>query len=201
MHDLTIDRTTNGSGNVRDFTLQEIKRLDAGSWHSPAFCHEQVPTLDETIATLKSTPTQLCIEIKGASLAEAQQALSRTIDVIEAHDVIDRCILSSFTPQVLTRSKQRQPQLQTALDPDSSVRFTARELCRQVDDVGGDLLLQRYNWLSRELVDEIHTYNIPIWTWTVNDEHDMRAVIDFKVEGIMTDYPARLRQLLSPPSS
>ncbi len=197
IHDLTVDRTTNGTGYVSDFTLQDIKALDAGSWFSPVFRHERIPTLNETIEVLKPTPVNLCIEIKGRSLSEAQHTVSRALEIIEAHDVIERCVITSFAPGALTSSKRLQPLIPTALDPDSSIPFTARQLYDQVRDAGGDILLQRHTWLSQALVDEVHAFGIPIWAWTVNEERDMREMINLEVEGIMTDHPARLHRLLS----
>ncbi|PON16703.1 hypothetical protein C2W62_17030 [Candidatus Entotheonella serta] len=199
IHDATVDRTTDGTGYVRDFTLPEIKTLDAGNWFSPVFQHERVPTLNEIMATLKPTSVQLCIEIKGQNATEAQAIVSRTIEVIEAHEMLERCVITSFIPAALSQTKRRQPLLVTALDPNADVAFTARELCTQVMDVGGDILLQRYTWLSRQLVDDVHTQGIPIWAWTVNEVQAMHMMLSLSIDGIMTDHPDRLHRLLSSP--
>ena len=67
IHDDTLDRTTNGSGSVRDRTVEEIRRLDAGSWFDPRFAAERVPLLDEVIA-LTAGRCMLNIEIKDERL-------------------------------------------------------------------------------------------------------------------------------------
>jgi len=197
LHDATVDRTTDGSGRVCDFSLQEVKRLDCGGWFSPAFRGERVPTLGETIEALKDHPVKLCVEIKARDAEGTRQTVARTIQTIQEHRVLDRCILTSFLPEALTQARRLEPLIPTALDPDEETLFSAWDLCAQVLRIGGNILSLRHDWLTQALVDEVHAHGIPIWTWTVNEPEAMRRAVAFGVDGIMTDDPARLRELLS----
>src|SRR5690625_7911098 len=68
IHDNTVNRTTNGSGMVRDYTLAELKKLDAGSWFSPRFQQERIPTLQEVLEFIQNNKMILNIELKYATL-------------------------------------------------------------------------------------------------------------------------------------
>ena len=197
LHDTTVDRTTDGSGRVCDFSLQEVKRLDCGGWFSPVFRGERVPTLGETIEALKDAPVKFCVEVKGRDAEGTQQTVARTIQVVQEYNVLERCILTSFLPEALTLARRLEPLIPTALDPDEETRFAAWDLCAQVLRIGGNILSLRHDWLTQALVDEVHAHGIPVWTWTVNEPEAMRRAVAFGVDGIMTDDPAGLREILS----
>jgi glycerophosphoryl diester phosphodiesterase len=76
MHERTVDRTTNGSGAVADLTLEEIKRLDAGSWKSSQFVGEQVPTLQEA---LQMMPTNIWLNLHLKGGRELGERVAQTI--------------------------------------------------------------------------------------------------------------------------
>ncbi len=76
MHDATVDRTTDGKGRVSDLTLEEIKRLDAGSWFSPKFAGERVPTLDEALSVMEGRALP-DIDFKAGTPEKLVEALSR----------------------------------------------------------------------------------------------------------------------------
>ena len=197
IHDTTVDRTTDGAGPVRNLTLKALQRLDAGSWFSPEFRGERIPTLRETVDMLKETRVKLCIEVKGRDAAEAEETVARTLRLVSEHDLLERCVLTSFKPEALSRAKALQPLVPTALDPDDKTAFTPWELCAQVLSAGANILSLRHDYLTPELVDEVRARGIPVWAWTVNREEDMRRAIAAGVDAILTDDPERLRDLLN----
>ena len=90
MHDRTVDRTTNGSGEVADLTLAEIRELDAGTWRGAEYEGERIPTYEEVIDNL---PTAVLVtELKFAG----NDDIRKVIDLIEASGVSDRVFISSF---------------------------------------------------------------------------------------------------------
>ena len=68
LHDPTLERTTNGKGKLRDYTADELLKLDAGSWFHSRFKNERVPLLSEVLKTFLSDDIGLLIEIKHPSL-------------------------------------------------------------------------------------------------------------------------------------
>lgn len=94
IHDPTVDRTTNGTGVTCDKTLAELRALDAGSWFSPHFADEKLPTLDEVLELAKLYNGDLYIEFKSAPAAPVW-------DRVVAHGLQDRCFFWSFVTETL----------------------------------------------------------------------------------------------------
>ena len=101
MHDHTLDRTTNGSGPVREHTLCQVQALDAGSWKGPEFAGERVPTLREFLDCFGADPDMLFnIELKDYPADSGEFALEsarRTIAMLDRFGVTDRCVLNSWS--------------------------------------------------------------------------------------------------------
>lgn len=113
IHDNTVNRTTNGSGMVRDYTLAELKKLDAGSWFSPSFQQERIPTLEEVLKFIQNNNMILNIELKYAVLDDVDFE-KKVIQAVEAHDLVDRVIISSFNHEGLKKVNQLQPKIECA---------------------------------------------------------------------------------------
>lgn len=90
LHDTHVDRTTNGSGPVRSLTADEVAALDAGSWLSPDFAGERIPTLEQVLELTKGG-ARLNIELKSRA-RDAEQV----VDLVRSHDALDRALLMSF---------------------------------------------------------------------------------------------------------
>ena len=90
IHDDTLDRTTNGKGPVSDQTMAELRELDAGSWFSPEFAGERIPTLKLVLELIKDKDVLLNIEIKTGlgfqQLNEELVPLFGPIRSLGAHD-------------------------------------------------------------------------------------------------------------------
>ncbi len=100
IHDETVDRTTNGTGPVGDFTLSELKRLDAGGWFGPAFRGLEIPTLEELCALLAGYPdAMLNVEIKRDR--QAMDTASRAVETLRKAGLIERCVFTSFDAGIL----------------------------------------------------------------------------------------------------
>lgn len=105
MHDLEVDRTTNGHGRVQDLTSEEIRALDAGAKMDPAFAGEQVPTLRELIElVLQDDKTEINIELKDYPCISgefAYRSCDKAIEMVEEYGIADRIYLNSFAGDIL----------------------------------------------------------------------------------------------------
>jgi len=109
-HDFYLGRTNNGSGYIGDFSLAELKALDAGSWFSPKFAGEKIPTLGEVLALGKGR-IRFEIDMKGSPLA----FLNRLIDELSSFDVLDQIELTSAHTPLLIRAKELLPDIRTGM--------------------------------------------------------------------------------------
>lgn len=187
LHDPTVDRTTDGSGEVGAMTLAAVRRLDAGSWFSPAFAGLPVPTLDEALRLVRPSPALLMLEIKRPSTAEETKAI---IAALVEHDMTDRVVLQSFAGSILTDSRDLAPELPRAL------------LCHDLADdpvaVTRDLGVRYYNPRGRYLlqrlaeVDRLRAAGVGVMPWTVDAPGPWRELTEAGVAGIITNRAGEL---------
>lgn len=125
IHDNTVDRTTNGRGNVADMTLAELRRLDAGTWFAPEFAGERIPTVQEVLSLLREYrqhPVLIAVDLKAA---DVEQEVTRL--AVEA-GVLDRLLFIGRTisePVVRERIRQVSPQAHVATVTNNPAEFQA----------------------------------------------------------------------------
>jgi glycerophosphoryl diester phosphodiesterase len=189
-HDATLERTTNGRGPVAALTADELARLDAG-YHFPSFrgLAGGVPRLDEV---LHRYPTATCIiELK----VNEPELAHRTIDIVRAAGAIDRVALGSFGLRVLRAARAYEPRILTGAAREETrlalyrswVRWPVRNPAYdtfQVPETSGSTRV-----VSPRFVRYAHEAGLAVQVWTVNDAADMRRLLDWGVNTIISDRP------------
>jgi glycerophosphoryl diester phosphodiesterase len=204
LHDQTVDRTTDGRGAVRDLTLAEIQGLDA-AYHWPYDGEEQpyrgqgltIPTLEELFLAFPHMPMN--IEMKQVA-ADVPAQLCR---LIRDYNRSDQVIVASFRSELMREFRRHCPEVASALG-ESEVRvffgFSSAYLgaaywpvadALQVPEYGGG-----FHLVTRRFVQNAHRHNMKVHVWTVDEVEDMQRLIDLGVDGLITDRPDRLLQLL-----
>lgn len=108
MHDGQVDRTTHGSGHLARLSLEEIQRLDAGSWFGPSFAHERVPTLEQVFREFGS---QLLYDLEIKNFSAPTNGLERkVIALIRRFGLEKRVLISSFNPQAIRIFRRELPE-------------------------------------------------------------------------------------------
>ena len=204
IHDETLDRTTNGKGLVHDYTLEEIKQLDAGSWFDPEFSDQRVPTLKEVLDTIKGK-CKVLIEIKHTDHPHYEDFAEKLIDVIKKEkNGFEWCILQSYEMEYLEAAHEYDHRVQTKkllIGEDSTPLFafyieTKMHLGRASKEGGRLLALNpEYTTLSTRRVFRMHARGFKVYTYPVNDRKDMIRMLHMGVDGIITDYPERLLEI------
>ena len=193
IHDGTLERTTNGQGKVPDFTLKELKKLDAGFRVGVEFSRERIPALKEVLQLAKGR-IRVNIEIK--SLPQGQHTITETADralqeVKEAR-MLDQTLFSSFNPLALERIQ--------ALEPRSWVALLYHKDWNSLPEVTGgkswSVLNLRKNFLTKEKIINIHQRGMKVNVYTVDAEEEMEQFIRWGIDGIITNQPARLIKIL-----
>jgi glycerophosphoryl diester phosphodiesterase len=190
-HDETLDRTTDGKGRIRDKTLQEIKKYDAGSWHSDAFRGEKVPTLGEVFDLIPES-VMVNVEVKQPYGGQIEDKL---VDFLRRRDLFERVVVSSFDHKCVRRIKLQEPKTKIGLLYQS--RLLDPAAYAKSFDVEVYSLHPYYRMIDAEDAAKAVKLGYRVYPYTANDELDLRELIDIGVSGIITDYPGRLKALLS----
>lgn len=191
IHDVTLERTTNGSGAVSAHDCAELRQLDAGSRHSPAFAGERIPTLAEAIDCLLSQHLAANIELKPAPGFEREtgRVAARLIAERWPSAASPPPLLSSFSPEALVAAREAAPGLPRGLlfddipgDWPARLREHAAVSLHCNEATLGDAVLRR-----------VCEAGVPLLCYTVNEEARARALIAAGVRGLFTDCPAFAR--------
>ncbi|HZF81131.1 MAG TPA: glycerophosphodiester phosphodiesterase, partial [Rubrivivax sp.] len=166
LHDATLDRTTSGQGLAANQAWQALSRLDAGSWHGPAYAGEPIPTLQAVARYCLANEFSLNIEIKPTPGQDDE-----TGRVVAAHAAAwwagapRQPLLSSFSPAALAAAQRSAPVLPRALLLDA-LRPDWLPEARQLDCVG---VVFNHTLLTRATVQEVQVAGMQVACYTVND--------------------------------
>ncbi|OZB91765.1 glycerophosphodiester phosphodiesterase [Paenibacillus sp. XY044] len=192
IHDETLSRTTNGSGWVQDHDLEELRKLDAGSWFHPDFAEERLPLLEELLELVQNTGTVINIELKNTKVPYAGLE-EKVIDMVRRYNMSERIVISSFNHYSLLLCKQLAPEIRTGILYMEGL-YEPWEYARSVQ---ADALHAYHFAVLPEFVVGAKAAGKVYHPWTVNEEKEMQRLIDAGAAGIITDYPDKLAALLS----
>ena len=191
IHDEKLDRTTSGSGLVVDHTWAELKELDCGSWFDPRFSGEPMPTLDEVLQLTKEENLWLNVELKTGVIPYPGLE-QKVVEAIQAHGVMEQVAVSSFNHYSLLAVKELAPQLETAILYMSGLV----EPWLYAQRIGAEALHPLYYNIVPTIVQGAKEHGIKLRPFTVDDPKIAAAIIAAGVDGIITNYPERIEQLL-----
>ena len=192
-HDDDLKRICGVGGRVVTSTLAQLRELDAGRHFGSQFCGELIPTLDELIEAL---PDSAFLNIEAKRFRFRSDGLEAGIvQAIQRHNLLGRCIVSSFNPVLLWRlgRMERSVPLGLLYAPDLPLGFN-RGWQRHVLRLRA--LHPYHEEVTPDLVRQAHGRGWQVNTWTVNEPAEMRRLIDLGVDGIITDRPDLLSALL-----
>ncbi len=209
IHDATVDRTTNGSGRVQEFTFAELQTLDAG-YRWPTLAEEShrtdrpfrgrgitIPALEEVLQSFPEM--RFNIEIK-----QQEPSIARPLcQMLREYNLTEQALIASFHPQSIAEFRAACPEIPTAaVEPEIRTFFVLNSLyighvypstafAFQVPEYSGGQLV-----LSDRFVRSAQRLNLDVHPWTINDPQQMARLLDLGVNGIITDYPDRMLALL-----
>ncbi|MFB9057459.1 glycerophosphodiester phosphodiesterase [Mariniflexile ostreae] len=178
-HDFTLDRVTNGSGEISKWTLSELKELKV-------LDHYSIPTLEEVMTVIDKN-LLLNIELKGKNTV---RKISDWIDfyVNEKKWNYRDFLVSSFQYDLLTSLRNINPMVMlgvlTETDLEAAVKFAK--------GISAVSIHPDYTMLTKRAVEKIQAQNFQVFTWTVNDPSAIKRLEHYGVDGIISDFPDRL---------
>ncbi len=186
IHDSTVDRTTNGKGRVASLALEEIRKLDAGSWFNEKFSGTKVPLLEE-VFDLVNKDKLINIELTNYSSPRDGLAV-KVCELLKRHNNHSQILFSSFFSSNLKIASQILPEIPRGLlAMPGLVGLWARSFGFMFGDY--QALHPHTSSASREQVQRAHRVNRRVHVWTVNSPEEINQLKEWGVDGIFTDDP------------
>jgi glycerophosphoryl diester phosphodiesterase len=183
-HDEQVDRVSNGSGLVKDMTLEELKKLDFGSWFGKEFEGEQILTLEEYLELTDRWDGMLNIELKsGVILYEGIE--EKVVEILRRYQRIDKSIVSSFNHYSLLTIKKLEPALKTGVLYSAGL-VEPWEYARRI---GADAVHPLFYSLVPTIIRGCMENGILMNAWTVDQPQYIKALAANGVDGIITNVP------------
>lgn len=193
MHDKTVDRTTNGTGKLAEMTLEQVRKLEAGSWKAPKYEGEPVPTLDE-VADVVRGKSILMLDLK----AEGQgAAIARWLETTKyPHDQV---IIAPWEDHEAVALRKHVPMTVPM------IRLTSKVPTETADDAYFEKMKSiglsgfSVNWqhLTEDFTRAAQKHGMKVYTWTLNDPPDIAGAALLGVDGVITDDSAATITLLA----
>ena len=195
-HDATLERTTNGAGAIASFTADELARLDAGynfGFGGPPYPYRGtaggVPRLETVLRRYPAAWLIVELKVNDPELAH------RTIDLVREAGALDRVSLGAFGSRVLQAARSYDPPLLTGASREETRLALYRSWVRwpvrrpqyeafQVPEIAGATRV-----VSPRFVRYAHDAGVAVQVWTVNDAADMRRLLGWGVDALITDRP------------
>jgi len=170
IHDSTVDRTTNGSGPVSGYLLDDLKKLDAGEGQT-------IPTLQE-VMELIGHKVKLVIELKE------EETERMVVELIKRNNLDDNVYVISFWHELVKAVKVIESCIKTGVllvgcPVDTCVASQA----------SADALVMKYNFVNRHFVEMVHKDGLKVFVWNIDDRHLLKPYVDMGVDGIGSNDP------------
>lgn len=191
IHDETIDRTTDGKGLVVSYTYDELRKFDASFKFRGQCGFNPIPTLREYFELVKDKNLVTNIELK-TGLNEYFGIEEKVWKLIEEYRLEDRVLISSFNHYSVLRMKSIAPNLKYGLLTETWIINAGK----YTEDVGVECYHPHFFSMTAENVKELKEHNIEINVYTVNEEKDIRDMIEKGIDIVIGNYPDLTKKIL-----
>lgn len=176
-HDNTLKRVNGSDKSIEHMTLEDVKKVDNGSYKNRKYDYENIPTLEEVFKNFKGK-IKFNIELKMNN-KECYELAKEVSRLIKEYSMSQYVVVSSFNQLTIEKFKRDNKNIKTG--------YIISHPMDNIEELQCDFISVKYNLLSKELVEEIHKNNKEIYAWTINDEENVRKIIKLGVENIITD--------------
>ncbi|SNR55219.1 glycerophosphoryl diester phosphodiesterase [Maribacter sedimenticola] len=179
-HDDTVDRLTNGPGNIEEYNIIQLHQLIVDGGH-------KIPTLQDVLKLIDNK-VALNIELKGAGTADKVNFITNFY-IEQRNWSPDNFLISSFNWDELREMRKHNPTIDIAVLTEDNPE-DAIEVAKELNAVAINPFFEK---LDQEMANKIHDAGLKIYTWTVNEPEDITAMKKIGVDGIITNFPERVR--------
>ena len=186
IHDERIDRTTDSTGYVRDYTLEEIRRFNAAASWNGKFGFQPIPTFEEYCQWEAGEKLVTNIELKtGVYYYEGIE--EKTLEMVRKYGLTDRVLFSSFLHSSITILRKLAPEIKCGALVENDGLGNPGYYCEKMDF---QCFHPGWMCLPKEDVDSCKAHGIELNVWTVNDMDVLERLVEWEVDGLISNFPA-----------
>lgn len=188
IHDSTVDRTTNGSGDIVQLNVNQLKKMDAGSWFNSSFTGEVIPTLDEVLKRYKGK-TNFLIEVKNPAMYEGIEG--ELVQRIRRNNLEKDVVIQSFDHYFLKKMVCSHPNISTCLLLNGLEELKEGDL-DYYSEIAKYINIPFF-MLDHQVVKKFHSLGMKVYTWGIDSTSKFRQMMSIGVDGIITNDPCHIR--------
>lgn len=189
-HDETLERTTDGRGFVRDYTLAELKKLDAGKIKEGKYGFCEIPTLQEYCAWVGDFNIVTNVEIKSG-VFYYEELEEKTLEIVRRYGLEEKVLCSSFNHMSIHLLKQLSPSLKCGALVEYEDLGNAGYYCKKH---GFDCFHPDYRTFLKADMENCKIHGIEVNVWTVNEKEVLRKLYEWGCDGVFSDYPKACKE-------
>ncbi len=187
IHDSDFMKLAGVGLKVWDGTFDQVRTIDIGSWFSPQFAGERVPTLREVLETARDRHSRVVIELKY--YGHTQHLEQRVVDIVEATGMTTNIMVMSLQQAGISKLHE--------LRPDWTTGLLVAKAVGDLTKADADFLAVNLGMAKPRFIRAAHRAGKQVYVWTVNDPMTMSSLMSLGVDGIITDEPAMARGVLA----
>ena len=197
MHDTTLDRTTNGTGLIKEKTFLELNKLEAGSWFSDDFSNEKIPTLEDVLK-LVNGKCQLIVELKKGN-NYYPNIEKNIVSLIGKYNADSWVIVHSFDTEILERVHKLNPNITLHKLLVGKLKFIPFIISTDLEtlDIDNHPYIKAYSlnyvFANREIIKFLKSKGKEVNVWNLNNANSAKELISLGIDGIITDNPNLLK--------
>jgi len=180
-HDDTVDRVSDGTGRLCDYTLKELKELKIYGNSTTGF-YDRIVTFREFLEKFSQYDIKFAIELKGADVEED------TLNMINEFGILDKTTFTSFKFDYISKIKN--------LNSKARVGWLIKEITddniKMLLDIGGEEIAPKADCITDEIMEKLRALNLGVRAWGVSKISIMKQMCDLKVDGMTVNFPDRL---------
>lgn len=196
-HASNLSDVSNAKGRITDYTFEELRRINITARFGDQFGFQKIPTLEEILILAKESGVRLCVEMKDLESQDIPGYEDLIVPFFVKHGLIGRAVFNSVNDNFLRACHQKYPEIPTAIDFGGN-KWTGNldSFIQRALRLGAQIIQYDYRGMSPEIVHALKCQGFAIWAWTINKREDMLRAIEWGVDGILTDDPATLCEII-----
>lgn len=189
LHDATLDRTTNGTGYVGDYTMDELRSFDARSIFKETSAPASIPSLDEFLDEFAGRLDNLQLEIKTDTPIVLDEVVRRVLTLLKVYDIREKTVVTSFDTYPLKRVRQLSPSQRCGL---IAMHYSEQDLANALSIGCWNTCIPLHNPGSKELIRKAREAGLQTTGWLGNTIEEVDTLLSWGVDSITTNFPTQI---------